>query len=183
MAECRAAARFFELTDFDPPPENAEVETLRNQAARLRGHAKALEVEGQTDLAAEYRSRAEAFERRVQALVASMRSSVAARLPGQAAPAQPTSKTPRVRDIVLDLLSAAGTNGVKAAAITRYIATTYQAQLHDKTVGMTLYRLSKEKAVHRKGQTWFFGPPEDASSMEDPENPGADTPGLTHEAA
>ncbi len=88
-------------------------------------------------------------------------------------------KIPRIRDIVLDQLRAAGASGQKATPMRRYIESTYSTEIHDKTVGMTLYRLAQEHLVHRKGQIWFFGPSPDASAGARPENPGAATPGLT----
>jgi hypothetical protein len=78
-------------------------------------------------------------------------------------------RMPRVRDIVLDRLKAAGADGSKAAAIQAYIESTYSKKIHPKTVGMTLFRLAQEKRVRRQGHTWFIGP----ESM----NPGVAAPG------
>jgi hypothetical protein len=89
---------------------------------------------------------------------------------------------PKVRDIVLDQLRGAGNSGAKAAAVRQYIETTYSTKIHEKTVGMTLYRLSQDNAVHRKGQIWFFGPPPANGLAAESENPGAGTPGPTPEA-
>ncbi len=54
-----------------------------------------------------------------------------------------------------------------------FIEKTYGETLHEKTVGMTLYRLSQDNLVHRDGHTWFFGPPPPAET----ENPGVAAPG------
>jgi hypothetical protein len=80
---------------------------------------------------------------------------------------------PTVRAIALEQLSLAGDAGLKAADIRKYIAETYSAEIHEKTVGMTLYRLLKEEVVRRKGRTWFIVPHK-AETM----NPGGETPGL-----
>jgi len=82
-------------------------------------------------------------------------------------------KRPPIKNIVLDRLREAGKEGSKSAPIRRYIERVYDDKVHEKTVGMTLYRLSKQGLVRREGQTWFFVPPEEAET----ENPGAATPG------
>ncbi len=81
---------------------------------------------------------------------------------------------PKIKDIVLDRLKAAVPDGTRAAPIRDYIIETYGEQIHEKTVGMTLYRLAKKGLVHREGITWFFGP-----LLADTKNPGAVTPGST----
>lgn len=83
---------------------------------------------------------------------------------------------PRIKDVALDRLKAAADLGLglKALEIQKYIETTYSKVIHEKTVGMTLYRLSQENPplVHRQGHTWFFGP-----ASPDRKNPGVDAPG------
>jgi hypothetical protein len=82
-----------------------------------------------------------------------------------------------VREIVLEKLKEAGTEGTKAAELRKVIETARGTQLHEKTVGMTLYRLSQEGVARREGRTWFFVPP-----LEDEtKNPGAVTPGLINQ--
>lgn len=83
------------------------------------------------------------------------------------------AEMPRVSDIVLDRLKVAGKTGSKAAPIQAYIESTYSTKIHDKTVGMTLYRLQKERRVRRRGHTWFIAP----ETM----NPGVAAPGLVTE--
>jgi hypothetical protein len=66
---------------------------------------------------------------------------------------------PRISDIILDRLKAAGfATGSKAAPIQDYIEETYSTQLHDKTVGMTLFRLARDGLVRRDGHTWYITP-------------------------
>lgn len=84
----------------------------------------------------------------------------------------PPAKEPRIRDITLECLRAAAPSGMKSAEIRSLLANTHNIKTHEKTVGMTLYRLSTERLVRRSGRTWFFVPP-DAGT----ENPGGDTPG------
>jgi hypothetical protein len=81
----------------------------------------------------------------------------------------PAAEMPRVSDIILARLAAAGDKGDKAANIRKFIADEYSTEIHEKTVGMTLYRLLKRREVHRQGHTWFI--------VQETVNPGAVTPG------
>jgi hypothetical protein len=80
---------------------------------------------------------------------------------------------PTVREVALVRLREAGGKGAKAADIREYFERTYGEVVHEKTVGMTLYRLLKARLVRRDGHTWFFGP-----SNAETKNPGGETPGL-----
>lgn len=80
---------------------------------------------------------------------------------------------PPIKDIAIEQLSLAGRSGLKAAAIREYAERKYGLVMHEKTVGMTLYRLLKENLVHRDGHTWFFGP----ASVPETKDPGGETPG------
>ncbi|MER9402739.1 hypothetical protein NKI36_01620 [Mesorhizobium caraganae] len=84
---------------------------------------------------------------------------------------------PTIREIVIAQLSAAGEIGVKAAEVRKYIELTYNQTVHEKTVGMTLYRLSKDGFARRDGRTWFSAKPE-----AEAENPGVDAPGSEESA-
>jgi hypothetical protein len=83
-------------------------------------------------------------------------------------PPPPPSRPP-IKDIVLDRLKTAGPKGSKAAPIRDHIERVYGEKIHEKTVGMTLYRLAKDGLVRREGRTWFLA--QQAGS------PGAVTPG------
>ncbi|UGA43110.1 hypothetical protein HU230_0033330 [Bradyrhizobium quebecense] len=87
----------------------------------------------------------------------------------------PAGSEPSVRDLILHYLRIAGAAGEKAAVLRRRIETFLNRQIHYKTVGMSLYRLSKETPplVRRQGQTWFLS----EAGME-AKNPSAGTPGL-----
>jgi hypothetical protein len=76
---------------------------------------------------------------------------------------------PTVREIALEQLKRAGNSGARSANIRQVVENILKKSVHDKTVGMTLYRLSKEGKVRRDGQTWFLAP--------DARNPGVDAPG------
>jgi hypothetical protein len=81
---------------------------------------------------------------------------------------------PSVRETVLERLKLAGDKGLKAADVRQYYEDTFSAKLHEKTIGMTLYRLSKENLARREGRTWFYAPLNEGETK----NPGGRTPGL-----
>lgn len=62
---------------------------------------------------------------------------------------------PSIRAMVAEELKNAGPAGAQAAAIRRTIENRLARKLHDKTIGMTLYRLARSGAAHRSGRTWF----------------------------
>lgn len=76
------------------------------------------------------------------------------------------------RDIVLEELRKAGDAGRKAADLRQVITRAIGREIHEKTAGMTLYRLSRDKLVRRVGRTWFIVPPK-AETV----NPGVAAPG------
>jgi len=78
-----------------------------------------------------------------------------------------------VRELVLEQLKAVGAKGTTSTALREYIESARNTKLHYKTVGMTLYRLSKDGLVSRHGRTWFIAPPKGEAK-----NPGGETPGL-----
>lgn len=85
---------------------------------------------------------------------------------------QPKDGIPTVREIVLSQLAAATDKGAKAADIRKFIEQTYNQVVHEKTVGMTLYRLSKDGLARREGRIWFSATP-----TAETENPGVGAPG------
>lgn len=170
LADCRAAARLFGVA-LDLPEETSEVSKLRIGSEifdRLRKSLAAPSVA--------YRNFYQAIE-----------GADAVQGPPPPPPPVPTAEIkalaaiqdalnapaemPRISDVVLDRLKAAGSQGSKASPIQRYIESTYGKKIHDKTVGMTLYRLQKDGLVRRDGHTWFI--------TEKVMNPGAVTPGLS----
>lgn len=86
--------------------------------------------------------------------------------------APPPGPVPKIKQIVLDRLQAAGERGARAADIRQFIATTYGIETHEKTVGMQLYRYLKAGVARREGATWFFVRPPVPKK-----NPGVGAPG------
>lgn len=80
--------------------------------------------------------------------------------------------TASVRDLTLDYLKAAKDKGIKAAEARAHVEALRHTRLHEKTIGMTLYRLSQDGLARREGRTWFYVPPKAATK-----NPGGDAPG------
>lgn len=76
-----------------------------------------------------------------------------------------------IRDEVLERARLAYPAAVKATAL-RAELEKHRGALHEKTIGMTLYRLSRDGLVERDGRNWFFVPPEQRTK-----NPGGETPG------
>ena len=72
-----------------------------------------------------------------------------------AANAPPAPYVPKVKDLVLARLTAAGETGTRSGPIHDWIAQRHRMTLHPKTVGMTLYRLAR---AGRARQSWFFVP-------------------------
>ena len=81
----------------------------------------------------------------------------------------------RIRNLVQEYLRSVGSFGAQAADIRTWLRTQKQIETHSKTVGMTLYRLSLEELVERKGRTWFLVDP---SKKGETRNPGVGAPGL-----
>ena len=81
----------------------------------------------------------------------------------------------RVADVVLDLLRSKSPDGARMAEVKAYLETRGITGIHEKTPGMTLYRLSQEDPprVFRDGRTWFLASPSKGGKG----NPGAVTPG------
>lgn len=65
------------------------------------------------------------------------------------------SPPPNIREMVIERLKQAGNSGAKVADVKKFIAG-QGIEMHDKTAGMTLYRLSKEGIARREGRTWFY---------------------------
>jgi hypothetical protein len=160
LADCRAAARLFHL-DIEFPPDD------RDEELRLARIAHEERI----------RSAIEANETRIlHARRAAVLNVQAPPIPVPTAerPEPPKPSRPTIREIALEQLKSAGEAGIKAAPLRDYIERTYGEIIHEKTVGMTLYRLSKEIPPHvrRSGHTWFFIP-----SSTEKKNPGGEAPG------
>ncbi|NDE91088.1 MAG: hypothetical protein EB059_08145 [Alphaproteobacteria bacterium] len=163
IADCRAAARVFGLNIEFPPDEREELIRMRAVEHRLLHEA----------VHAANNPITITHTNKIDTTISARTNHV---VPVELIKAQLTTKPemPRVQDIVLDRLKKAGDKGSKAAPIQCYIKDTYNIDIHEKTVGMTLYRLSKEGRVRRNGHFWFFVP-----QTADTKNPDAGASGQT----
>jgi hypothetical protein len=85
-----------------------------------------------------------------------------------------TSSPPRVGEAIMSILKDRVPLGLRVADIKQSLSKSYGIEGHEKTPGMTLYRLLKEGKVARAGRYWFYVDPSDAGKTE---NPGGETPG------
>jgi hypothetical protein len=172
LADCRAAARFFGLKIEFPSDEDDDA---NRASAVILAHRMEQAAKREAEMS-KRRSLALAEQAEAQA-----RQSLHQHLespPGQpsvatvALPNPPRPSRPTLREAVLSRLAAAEDRGLKAAPIREWFETTFGEQIHEKTVGMTLYRLQKEGLVRHEGHVWFLVPPKAETG-----NPGAVTPG------
>ncbi len=184
LADCKAAARFFGLDIEFPSDEEdaaaasrlAEVDV---RAAHARARAAEIAAEAQraaAELAALEHARSQLTGIKAKSPEGPTGPSPAAEprpLPAiPFPPAPPPVSRPTIRHLILTRLAATGDKGSKAAPIREWVETTFGQQIHEKTIGMSLYRLQKEGLVRRDGHLWFLVP-----LKAETENPGADTPG------
>ena len=92
---------------------------------------------------------------------------------------EPAAKPKPFKDRALELLIEAYPEPLKAADIREKIEAETRTKFHEKTAGMSLYRLSRDKTVRREGKDlWYFVPGDERNE----ENPGSgsepDDPGL-----
>lgn len=60
-----------------------------------------------------------------------------------------------IRELVLQIARDAAPIAIRASEVRKQIEA-QRGPIHEKTVGMTLYRLSKDGAVRREGRDWYF---------------------------
>jgi hypothetical protein len=183
LGDCFAAARFFGV-DISLPVDEEVIAEAQRRVRTYEMRLRSSETEEERHRALDYLNRARARLADLMAKKLAEESSVKDQPPIEP-PSSPSeivgTKTPRVREVTLDRLQASGDRGQKAADIRKFIEQAYPIKLHEKTVGMTLYRLSQENLVHRKGQVWFYGPQAELTLPAEPENPGAGAPGNTQD--
>jgi hypothetical protein len=63
-----------------------------------------------------------------------------------------------IREAVIEELRSAGSKGARASEIRQKVEKRLGRQLHYKTIGMTLYRLSEKGKARREGLTWYSAP-------------------------
>jgi hypothetical protein len=90
-------------------------------------------------------------------------------------PAPAVTQRPRkIKDYVLEAAKQAYPNPVRATLLRKHLEE-QGVTVHEKTMGMTLYRLSTQGLIKREGRDWFFVP--NPHAEQDEENPGNE-PGL-----
>lgn len=65
------------------------------------------------------------------------------------------SHVPRIKDAILHYLNMLDGTGATARQVRDHLSDAYGLKVHEKTPGMTLYRLMKEGLVRRQGRTWY----------------------------
>lgn len=96
-----------------------------------------------------------------------------------------TGKPKTIREHLIDAAQQAHPNPVRASVLRQELATKFGIKTHEKTVGMTLYRLLKDGLLRRAGRDWFFIPEAErqhTAPAQEEESPGSD-PGLLLDAA
>jgi len=84
--------------------------------------------------------------------------------------AKPQARPPvSIRTAVLEYLRSSP-NGATAREVRQHLLSAHGIETHEKTPGMTLYRLLKDEKARREGRRWFY-----VETDEEPEtNAGAD---------
>ena len=172
LRDCEATARFFGLALEFPPDEREEYDRIR--AAHREKEMREREVIRARLLREEARQSvmqldlvAESDFKEVEPVSSKTKQAI-----------KPDRGRPTVREVSLNLLEGAGSLGMKADRIRDYLDRTYGLSVHEKTVGMTLYRLSRDGLVRRTGHTWFLVQPETEAK-----NPGVGAPGPIQDGA
>jgi hypothetical protein len=62
---------------------------------------------------------------------------------------------PQVKNFVLERLAAVGAVGIKTPVLRQEFKQLTGREVHEKTMGMTLYRLKTDGAAVRRGRVWF----------------------------
>lgn len=98
--------------------------------------------------------------------------------PERAFMATPSPKRGRLfKDVALEMLEMAYPNPLKAAQVKAEVEKELDTTFHQKTAGMTLYRLAKTGKVRREGHKWFFVPEEERHDRNE-ESPDEGPSGL-----
>jgi hypothetical protein len=78
---------------------------------------------------------------------------------GGTVPGASPPSTPTIGDAILNYLRSLDRAGANVGQIKKYLVSAYGIETHEKTPGMTLYRLLKQKKVRRVGRMWFYATP------------------------
>lgn len=83
------------------------------------------------------------------------------------------AKTPTVKEFIVERARLAFPKPVRAAALRRAFEEMSNKTVHDKTFGMSLYRLSLEGVMKREGNAdWYFVPEDQREQMPSAPEPG-----------
>jgi hypothetical protein len=183
LADCRAAARFFDLKIDFPEDESEQIEHERRlqtvRAMRLAEHerestrrALIARLEEATKTVPELPLKTQSDKVKLAVSGGALAYSSTPLSLQKVASEHTAAGRQTLRDVILERLKVAGSEGSKAAPIREFYERTFGKIIHEKTVGMTLYRLQNDGLVCREGHTWFLAPPKAETG-----NPGAETPG------
>ncbi len=73
---------------------------------------------------------------------------------------------PLFKDVALDLLKATYPQPLRAAEVQRRAESLLARKFHSKTTGMSLYRLSLDDFVERRGWDWFYVPDDERQQRQ-----------------
>jgi len=65
------------------------------------------------------------------------------------------SSAPSIKDAILEFVRNAGQAGTSAREVRQHLTDSHNLNVHEKTPGMTLYRLLKDNLVRREGRRWY----------------------------
>lgn len=149
LDDCRATARFFRLEIEFPEEDDTRMSMSRREHELRMERARVTQANLRHSGGGEIRQLAPQMPtpQVVQSLAAPVES-------GSTVDSEP----PPLREFLLGQLQQIGSTGGKAAGLRALYEQTFAKKIHEKTVGMTLYRLLKQGEVHRDGHTWFYGP-------------------------
>jgi hypothetical protein len=197
LADCRAAARFFGLKIDFPEVEPEQMDRIEHERVQRERAIRIAEREATMRRAEIVRAEHERAQSQRElpfnktklatavlsagSIVSTNSSATLSIHPG--APSSKDLKSPTaidsdgtppktVREVILERLEVAGKSGSKASAIREFYERTFGRPIHEKTIGMTLYRLQLDGLVRHEGHTWFLAPPKAETG-----NPGGETPG------
>jgi len=90
-------------------------------------------------------------------------------------------QAPRLKDAILGYLQGLGDAGATARQVRQHLVDAYGLSVHEKTPGMTLYRLMKEGSVRRVGRTWYAKGSAGSRENEPPSGQAAGASGTSDE--
>jgi len=171
MSDCRAAARFFGIDDRLPATDDRAETALHEQALRNARIHSAVQEAAVAPIRTVWRSfNSHAVSTDEMPALPMHLDQATHQTQADESPA-PSPVRPPLREYLLLELQRAGAAGAKAAALRASFQEHFHIEIHEKTVGMTLYRLSQNREVHRRGHFWFYGADPEGHDQTIPEEP------------